>query len=173
MLDETIITETPPLSHAYGHIGEQKLVLITGNRAKRILHGALNIKSGDIELLITDVWDQFTHQCFLKQIRSYWRGWNIVLFQDRGSPHTAEASKELAKEIGIEIRFLPVATPKLNSMDHIWRFVKKNTQANRARMKIDDAAMFASQYLLRMSRQERLKKAGVLSENFWLASIIN
>jgi len=29
-------------------------------------------------------------------IRSHWRGWNIVLFEDRGSPHRAEASLELA-----------------------------------------------------------------------------
>src|SRR3954464_13573522 len=37
MLDETIITETPPLYSAYGHIGVQVRVPITGNRAKRIL----------------------------------------------------------------------------------------------------------------------------------------
>ena len=35
MLDETIITETPPLYSAYGHVGEQVRVPITGNRAKR------------------------------------------------------------------------------------------------------------------------------------------
>ena len=32
----------------------------------------------------------------LSMIQSHWRGWNIVLFEDRGSPHTAEASLELA-----------------------------------------------------------------------------
>src|SRR5262245_55904859 len=36
MLDETIVTETPPLYAAYGHIGGQVQVPITGNRAKRI-----------------------------------------------------------------------------------------------------------------------------------------
>ena len=36
MLDETIITETPPLYSCYGHIGEQVRVPISGNRAKRI-----------------------------------------------------------------------------------------------------------------------------------------
>jgi hypothetical protein len=36
-------------------------------------------------------------------IRSHWRGWNIVLFEDRGSPHTAEASLELAFSLGIEL----------------------------------------------------------------------
>jgi hypothetical protein len=52
MLDETIITETPPLYAAYGHIGQQVRVPITGNRAKRILHGSINVGSGDVALLI-------------------------------------------------------------------------------------------------------------------------
>jgi hypothetical protein len=39
MLDETIITETPPLYSCYGHIGQQVRVPITGHRAKRVLHG--------------------------------------------------------------------------------------------------------------------------------------
>jgi hypothetical protein len=62
MLDETIITETPPLYSCYGHLGEQVRVPITGNRAKRILHGAINVKTGDVSLLITEEWVNETHQ---------------------------------------------------------------------------------------------------------------
>lgn len=47
MLDEVIITETPPLYSCYCRIGQQCRVPITGNRQKRILHGVINIKSGD------------------------------------------------------------------------------------------------------------------------------
>jgi hypothetical protein len=108
MLDETIICETPPLYSCYGRIGEQVWVPITGNRAKRIVHGVINIHSGEVVLLITEEWVQETHQYFLSMIRSHWRGWNIVLFEDRGSPHTAEASLELAFSLGIELRFLPI-----------------------------------------------------------------
>jgi hypothetical protein len=72
MLDETIITETPPLYSAYGHIGVQVRVPITGNRAKRILHGAINVRSGDVTLLITEEWVNETHQAFLAMVRD-WR----------------------------------------------------------------------------------------------------
>jgi hypothetical protein len=92
MLDETIITETPPLSSCYGRLGQQVQIPITGNRAKRVLHGALNIQTGAVVLWITDRWDQDTHQDFLRIVRASWRGWHIVLFEDRGSPHTAEES---------------------------------------------------------------------------------
>jgi transposase len=170
MLDETIITDPPPLYHCYGRIGEQVCVPITGNRAKRILHGALNIGSGDVLLLVTEEWVQETHQAFLTMIRSHWRGWDIVLFEDRGSPHTAEASHELAKDLHIEVRFLPIATPELNAMDHLWRHVKGRGLANRPTQSIDASADSACRYLLAMSRHERLRKAGVLSGTFWLAT---
>lgn len=170
MLDEVIICETPPLYSCYCRIGEQARVPITGNRQKRILHGAINIKTGEVLLLITDVWDEVTHQYFLEMIRRHWRGWNVVLFEDRGSPHTAEESRELAKELNIEIRLLPRATPELNAMDHLWRFVKGRALANRPTISIDKSADAACQYIFEMSHKERLKKAGVLSGNFWLTN---
>jgi transposase len=169
MLDETIITETPPLYHGYGRIGEQVHVPITGNHTRRVLHGALNIRSGDALLLITDEWVQETHHVFLHMLSAHWRGWHIVLFEDRGSPHTAEESRELARALGIEVRFLPVATPELNAMDHLWRHVKGRGLANRATQSIDASADRACRYILDMSRRERLQKAGVLSGNFWLS----
>jgi len=70
MLDETIITETPPLYCCYCRRGQQASVPITGNRQKRILHGCLNVASGDALLLITREWVQETHQAFLQMIRA-------------------------------------------------------------------------------------------------------
>src|SRR2546429_7122200 len=105
---------------SYGRIGEQVCVPITGNRAKRILHGTINVRSGEVLLLITEEWVQETHQYSLSMIRSHWRGWDIVLFEDRGSLHTAEGSRVLAKRFGIQLRFLPRATPTLNAI-HLMR----------------------------------------------------
>jgi hypothetical protein len=168
MLDETIITETPPLSSCYGRRGQQVCIPITGNRAKCVLHGALNVRTGALVLLITDQWDQVTHQYFLTMVRAYWRGWHIVLFEDRGAPHTAEESLDVAAALHIETRFLPVATPELNAMAHLWRHVKRWGLADRATVSIDTSADRACQYLLALSPRERLRKAGVLSGHFWL-----
>lgn len=170
MLDKVIICETPPLYSCYCRVGVQACLPITGNGQKRILHGAINIKTGDVLLLIRDYWDEVTHQYFLEMIRSHWRGWNIVLFEDRGSPHTAEESRELAKELRIEIRLLPRATPELNAMDHLWRHVKGRALANRPTLSIDKSADAACQYIIEMNPDERLQKAGVMSGNFWLAN---
>ena len=169
MLDETIICETPPLYSCYGHRGRQVEVPISGSHARRVLHGVLNIHSGEALLLITEEWDQQTHQCFLRMIRSHWRGWRIVLFEDRGSPHKAAASRQLARQLGIQIRLLPKATPELNAMDQLWRHVKRGALADRPTLSINQSTEAACRYLLELSPRERLRKAGVLSGNFWLA----
>jgi transposase len=171
MLDETIVTETPPLYARYGLIGAQTEVPISGSHAKRILHGAINISSGEVALLITAEWDAETHQAFLCQIRSHWRGWRIVLFEDRGPAHTAVESRALVGELGMEVRWLPRATPELNAMDHLWKHVKANVLANQPTRSIEQSAEAACQYILELSRRERLRKAGILSGRFWLAKL--
>jgi transposase len=168
MSDATIITEIPPLRAAYAPIGEQAVVPITGNHAKRVVFGALNIYTGHQELLITSHWEALTWQAFLHQIRNVWRGWHIVLFIDRGSPHTAKNSQALAKNLSIEIRWLPVATPELNAMEALWRDAKDYILANRSTDTIDDSADAFCQYILELTSQQRLQKAGVLSGKFWL-----
>jgi hypothetical protein len=146
MLDETIITETPPLYRCYGPIGEQVRVPITGNRAKRILHGAIN----------------------LAMIRSHWRGWNLVLFEDRASQHKSPESLDYAEQLGIEVRLLPRATPELNAMDHLWRQTKRETVGSRATLTVADSALAACQYLIDLSPRDRLRQAGILSGTSWL-----
>jgi transposase len=170
MLDETIITETPPLYACYGRIGEQVCVPITGNRTKRVLHGALNVWSGEVLLLITNEWVQETHQYFLRMIRTHWQGWHIVLFEDLGSPHTADDSLALAQDLAIELRFLPKATPKLNAMDQLWRRAKGRIVASRMTRSIDDSVDRVCRYILALSPHDRLRQAGVLSGQFWLTT---
>lgn len=168
MLDETIVTETPPLYSCYSRVGQQKCIPISGSRAKRIVHGALNLGSGDIALLITKAWTQITHQDFLSVIRGHWRGWQIVLFQDRGSPHTADDSQDYAAQVWIELRWLPRATPELNAMDQLWRHAKREALSDCPTRSVDESAMALCQYIIHLSPKERLRQAGVLSGNFWL-----
>lgn len=169
MLDETIVTAIPPLSGAYGKVGAPIEVPIEGSHSeRRVLHAALNIRTGAVLLWITEEWVKETHQAFLKQIRSYWRGWNIVLFEDKGSPHTAGDSMRLAIALGFQLRFLPTATPELNAVDQLWRRVKQEVLANRGGRTVDEAMEALAQWILSLSPKERLRKAGILSPSFWL-----
>lgn len=170
MLDETIITETPPLYYCYGPIGEQVRVPITGGHGRRILHGTLNVGSGDVRLDVTEEWNQEVHQQYLGMIRARWRGWQIVVFEDRASQHKAPASMQLAASLGIEVRLLPRATPELNAMDHLWKHAKREALGNRPTQSVDESALDVCCYIWDLSPQERLRQAGVLSGNLWLTT---
>lgn len=168
MLDETIVTETPPLYYCYGPIGKQVRVPISGSHGRRILHGTINVGSGAVWLAVTAAWNQWTHQEYLRRVRAYWRGWHIVLYEDRASQHTAPRSLALAQNLGIEVRLLPRATPELNAMDHLWRHSKQAALGNRPTQSVDESVLAVCCYLLDLSPRERLQQAGILSGNFWL-----
>lgn len=168
MLDETIITETPPLYCCYGRVGRQVSVPISGGHKRRILHGAINVGTGDVVLEVTKEWNQVTHRDLLSLVRAHWRGWNIVLFEDRAPQHTAPLSRLWARFLGIDIRWLPRATPELNAMDTLWKQVKRDALGDRPTASIDQSAGDACEQILAMRPHDRLRQAGVLSGNFWL-----
>lgn len=167
-----IVTETPPLRAAWAPMGEQAEVPITGSREKRVLYGVLSPKRGTVLLHGAEDWNQDQFQAVLRQIRSRWRGWHIVLFIDRGSPHKAKRSRRLARELGIQLRWLPVACPELNPVDHLWRHVKQDVLANEAMPDVEASMARACAYIMSLTPKERLCKAGVLSGNFWLGDVL-
>jgi len=67
------------------------------------------------------------------------------------------------------VRFVPMATPELNAMDHLWRHMKGRGVANQTTPSLDAAADSACRSILDLSHRERLRKAGLLSGNFWLS----
>ena len=120
-----------------------------------------------VVLLITEDWTQDDHEAFLRLIRAHWRGWNLVVFEDRASQHKG-ARAWAREELKIETRLLPKASPELNPMDHLWRHTKRATLGDRATLSIEASALAACQYLIDLSPHDRLQKAGVLSGHFWL-----
>ena len=71
------MTATPPLARCAGLQGQQVRVPSTGKRAKRVVPGALNSRTGALLLFITAVWEQATHPYLLTMRRSDGRGWHI------------------------------------------------------------------------------------------------
>ena len=166
--DATILTQTPPLRACWAPVGEQAEVPITGSRDKAVLYGALNPATGALLLDGAERWDQLSFQEHLRNVRSAWRGWNVVLFLDRGSPHTARASRALAASLGVELRFLPTACPELNPVEGLWRHAKGRVLANEPTPDLMASLERACDELYLMSSTDRLRLAGVLSGNFWL-----
>ncbi|HZA23879.1 MAG TPA: transposase, partial [Dehalococcoidia bacterium] len=155
--DATIITEIPPLRARWALKGMQVAVPIIGNRNKRVLYGGLNIKTGASCLDQALKWDQDSFQGHLRHLKAQWRGRNIVLFLDRGSPHRAKRSRKLARELGIDLRWLPVACPELNPVEGIWRHLKGKVLANRPTLWMEELMERACGYIQSLSPVERLR----------------
>jgi transposase len=171
-IDSTIFNEIPPLRACWAPIGQPAEVPIQGrHRDKRILTGVLNIQTGTYWQYFSQSYNQDTFQRILHLVRRHWRGWNIVLFLDKISAQWATRSRRLARQLSIELRWLPKACPELNPVDHLWRHLKNEVLANEPLPDLETTLQRAWSYLAELSPYDRLRKAGVLSKRFWLRDV--
>ena len=171
-IDSIVLNEIPPLRAAWAPIGQQAHVPIIAAHDVRVLTGVLNIRSGDCLLHTSARYRQADAQSLLRKIRAHWRGWQIVLFLDRHPAQRARATRRLAHQLHIQLRWLPTACPELNVMDQLWRHVTDDVLANEPTPNLDTTATRAVQHILAMSPQARRRQAGILSDSFWLADVL-
>jgi transposase len=165
--DETILTSMPPLRAKWALQGTQPVVAILGDHTRRVLSGTMSVRGGllshDAPQFHQEEWQ--THLCMM---RSLWRGWKLVLCLDRAPSHTAEESIAFAEDLGIALRWLPVAGPKLHPMDHLWRHSKGDVLAKVPYHSLDEGVTQIQQYLQDIGPAGWMRKAGLFSEKFWL-----
>jgi transposase len=143
-------------------------VPISGANAKRVLFGALNLRTG------TRVFEARRHgrgadfRALLGRVRGRYRGRGVALLLDEDSSHTAAASRRAADDLGIELLWLPTRCPHLNPMDHLWRHAKQAVCANRQYGSIDEEVQWVLWYLEGLTAGQALNKAGVFADDFWL-----
>jgi len=166
--DETDLRLFPPLRAGWARRGEEAPVPISGGNAKRVLFGALNIETGGRLFLARRHGRGVDFEEFLEEVRGHYCGRHVALLLDEDSSHTAEDSQDTADELGIELLWLPVRSPHLNPMDHLWRHGKEVRLANHQYASIEAQVDRVIGYLSGLSRWEVLRKAGVLSKDSWL-----
>ena len=160
----------PALASLLARRGQDAEVPLSGGNAKRVLFGALNPTNGTRLFLEREKQRKEDFQEFLGLIHQQYRGWRVSLVLDGDSSHTAEASRRDARSSGIRLVWLPVRCPELNPMDHLWRHGKERICANRQYGSIEELVHRFLHYLEGLSVEETLRKAGILSEDYWLQS---
>jgi hypothetical protein len=171
--DETTLRLLPPLRAAWALRGQQAQVPISGRNAQRVLFGALNVHNGQRLLLRRARACAADFQAFLRHLRQnhFRAGQPLWLLVDRASCHVAATSLALAAELNITLLWLPRQCSELNAMDHLWRHLKADLAANRQRPDIDALAEQAEAWILALSPQQTLRKAGLLSKDCWLKNV--
>ena len=168
--DETLVRLFPVLRRAWSLSGESTAVSISGRNDKRVLFGVINLRTGHRILLNQPAIRQDSFQAFLRLLRHCYCGRPIWLLVDRASAHTAPQSLAVAQALDITLVWLPKQCPELNAMDHLWKTVKSNISANYLFSAIDEHVSFIQDYILNLTNHKALRKAGILSKNFWLKS---
>lgn len=171
--DETDLLWLPLLRSAWAKRGAAATVSICGRNARRVIFGALNLRTGHRLLEERDHNRQEDFQAYLDLVRWHYRSWHVALLLDENRSHTAEQTQVLAEELDIELLWLPKRSPKLNPMDHLWGHGKDEISANRQYGTIDEHVERFLAYLQSLSPREALRKAGVLSDNCWLKDALS
>lgn len=170
--DETILRLFPVLRRAWSMRGEQAKVYITGRNAKRVLFAAINLRTGHGIGLRRMRMRQEDFQDFLRLVRRRYGKRPVWMLIDEAPCHKAKYSLALAAQLGIHFIFLPKQCSELNAMDQLWKELKGQISANYQFVSIDWHARQAEEWLLSLSKREALRKAGVLSKNYWLRSFL-
>lgn len=162
----------PVLRRAWALRGEQAHVAITGGNAKRVLFGAINLRTGHRLLWRRPTMEQAHFQAFLRLVRAAYPGRPIAVLLDEAPSHRAAKSQDLAAALGIELLWLPKQCAELNVMDQLWRELKGHISANYQYPTIEEHAATAEQWIRSLTPTEALRKAGIRSKNFWLKSFL-
>lgn len=169
--DETDLLLFPPLRAGWSLRGEAAKVWLSGWNARRVVFGALNLRTGARLLLARPKGRSADFGAFLKLVRGHYRGRHVALLLDEDPSHTAKASLQRAE--GMTLLWLPKRSPELNPMDTLWGQGKEVVSANKQYATLEEQVGRFLSYLGGLSNQEALHTAGVLSPDFWLTGALS
>lgn len=171
--DETDLLWFPPLQGAWVKRGEPADVEICGSNARRVLFGAIALRTGQRVLLAQDRQRAQDFCEFLEFLRWHYRGGYVALILDEDSSHRAFDAQQAADELGIELDFLPKRAPHLNAMDQLWRRGKQTVSANWQYSSIEEHVERFMAYIQDLTPHQALRKAGLLAPNAWLRDYVH
>ena len=164
--DETDLLLCPPLRAAWSRRGEAAAVLLSGRNARRVIFGAMNLRTGARVFVPRPKGRSGDFQAFVAAVRSAYRGWHVALLLDEDPCHTAKAS--LARAAGMTLLWLPKRCPGLNPLESLWGEGKDVVSANKQYATIDEQVQRFLAHLRDLPDREALHTSGVLSGRFWL-----
>jgi transposase len=167
--DETTLREFPPLRAGWARRGEQVTVLISGRNARRVVHGALQPRTGEVVHLVRERSRTDDVLAFVTVLGTVRPEVPKLLIWDNAPPHKPLRVREAATAAGMEVVFLPFRSPELMPLEDVWRHLKAVVAANRAYASIDELAERAVAWLDSLSPEAIRHRAGLHASKFdWL-----
>lgn len=169
--DETTLREFPPLRAAWARRGQQQIVVISGRNARRVVHGALNVATGELVTLVRERSRQDDCAAFVEALGRVHPTVPKLLVWDNAPPHHPKRVQAMAEAAHITLAFLPFRAPELMPCEDLWRLAKAVVAANRAYAAVQEQAERAGAWLAALTPFDRLLKSGLFGAKFqWLST---
>jgi transposase len=166
--DETDLLLFPPLRKAWMPKGTTRRIPLSGWNEKRVVFGALNVRTGKIVTLSRHRNRGEDFRFFLRHLRATYRRWPVCLVLDRHPSHWNPESRKLARELRIRLLWLPKRAPEMNPMDTLWGQIKDPVCANHQFEEIEDEVDAFLETLHELPPKYLLQLSGLDSPDYWL-----
>jgi len=125
----------------YGWIkkGQTKHLKTNNGRKRTNINGALNLATKELFYVEDERINSQTMIALLKQILSNQKQGKIHIILDNAKYYHSKIVNEFIKEHPrINLKFLPPYSPNLNSIERLWKILKKKVVYNKFYLKFDD-----------------------------------
>jgi hypothetical protein len=119
--DETTLREFPPLRAAWALRGRQATVVISGGNARRVVHGMLNVRSGEVVRVVRERHRGEDVATAVEALGERRPEVPPLLVWDNAPPHHTRRAREAAEAADIHLVWLPLRSPELNPCEDLWR----------------------------------------------------
>lgn len=169
--DESTLREFPPLRAAWARVGQQVEVTISGRNARRVLHGLLNVLTGERVCLARERGRGEDCAAVLAELGGRWPDGPHLVVWDNAPPHHTRVVRQVAEAAEIQLAWLPFRSPELNPCEDLWRHLKATVAANRCYPDVEELGQRALAWLTSLTNEDALRLTGLHSSKFaWLST---
>lgn len=119
---------------AYGWIsrGERKEIQMTARQYRLNIMGGICLNGHKVIYKHSDKINGFSIQLYLYKLRKHHPGnYKVHVIWDNAGYHCSNDVKAIAKELGIELHYLPPYSPNLNPIERLWKIMHERVTYNR------------------------------------------
>ena len=129
--------------------------------------GAINAVTHELIRVTNDGYINSTTVCeLLRKIAALKLPTPVTLVMDNASYQRCRLVQDLAKELSIELLFLPSYSPNLNLIERLWKFVKKTTLNSRRHANFVEFKAAIDDCLNRLTTDHKPAVETLLTHNF-------
>jgi len=147
-------------------IQEKEIKSNTG-RQRLNINGALDIETYKVTVTFEETLNALTILTLLRKLRKVYRqASRLYIICDNAGYYKTEGVRLLAKDLNIELVFLPPYSPNLNLIERLWKFFRKKVLSNQYYENFSDFKNTVNDFFHGGMKKYKSELQTLLTENF-------